>query len=360
MPDKIRAGVVGAGNWSNQAHIPALKSLPEYELKAIGTTRQETADEAKAKYGFEQAFGDVNAMFASPDVDLVTVSVRVPYHYELTKAALNAGKPVYCEWPLGANTAEAEEMASLARAKGLTNLVGLQGRADPGNNYLRDLIADGYVGEVLSVSMTQFTGGGLERPLPRTWQGDKSKGAHTMSIMGGHSIDALCYVLGEFVEVSGKIATQIPQWHTTDTDEMIATNSPDNVLVSAVLESGALASVYVAAVPYNAGGWRLEIYGRDGTIVATSTGSGHYGAKVIYGAQKGADLAELTIPDKYTIVPEGTPQGPALNVGQMYTRLADVLQGKGEAQPDFDHAVKRHKLLDAIESASENGKTVRL
>ena len=68
-------------------------------------------------------------------------------------AGLRAGKPVFCEWPLGANLAEAEEMAGLAREHSLRTLVGLQGRSDPVVRYAHDLVADGHIGEVLTANL---------------------------------------------------------------------------------------------------------------------------------------------------------------------------------------------------------------
>ena len=82
-------------------------------------------------------------MIASPGIDAVAVVVRVPSHYEPTKAALEAGKHVYCEWPLGRTTAEAEELARLAEAKELATAVGLQARANPALMHMRELVAAG-------------------------------------------------------------------------------------------------------------------------------------------------------------------------------------------------------------------------
>ena len=79
----------------------------------------------------------------------MAVAVRVPAHYELSKNAIEAGKHVFCEWPLGANTKEAEELAALARQKNLRTMVGLQRRASPAYLYMRELIQQGYVGQVL-------------------------------------------------------------------------------------------------------------------------------------------------------------------------------------------------------------------
>ena len=104
----------------------------------------------------------------------MAVVVRVPSHYEPTKAAIEAGKHVYTEWPLGRTTAEAEELATLARAKGVHTAVGLQSRVSPALLYIKELIENGYVGEVLSCHVTTFRDGALERLSTSTWQRDAS------------------------------------------------------------------------------------------------------------------------------------------------------------------------------------------
>jgi predicted dehydrogenase len=362
MADKIRVGIVGANaqsqSWGARAHVPALKSLPEYEIKAICTAQEQTAKEAAATFGAEMAFHDYNTMARHPDIDVVAVCVRVPYHREIVMAALEAGKPVYCEWPLGVNLAEAEEMAELARDKGVVNMIGLQGRADPTMNYLRELIETGYVGEVLACTMTFFQPGVLERPLERTWAADRAKGAHTLSIAGGHMIDLLCFCLGEFAEVSSRVATQVRQWRIPSTGEMIDTTAPDNVLVSGVLKNGALTSIHVANVPYNASGWRLEVYGREGTLLSSTNQMAQMTQSRLLGARGRDSLTELPVPERFTLVPEDTPKGVAFNVAQMYARLAQGLREGGKVEPGFDLAVQRHRLLDAIQHASDEGRAI--
>src|ERR687886_43415 len=132
MATKIRVGLVGAtvtvggSGWGANAHVPALRALPAYELKAVCTAHEETARASAAAFGAELAFHDFDAMIARPDIDLVAVVVRVPGHRDLVMRALEAGKAVFCEWPLGATLAEAEEMAKLAGARSLHTAVGLQ------------------------------------------------------------------------------------------------------------------------------------------------------------------------------------------------------------------------------------------
>src|SRR5688572_3842044 len=123
-------------------------------MTAVCTTRPESAAEAREAFGAKLAFHDYREMVQSPEIDAVAVVVKVPSHYGPTKAALEAGKHVYTEWPLGRTTAEAEELAALARSTGLHTVVGLQSRVSPTLMFLKDQLEAGYIGEVLSCHVT--------------------------------------------------------------------------------------------------------------------------------------------------------------------------------------------------------------
>jgi predicted dehydrogenase len=175
---KIRLGIIGANahyGWSMRAHLPALLALPEYELTAVCTSRRETAEESAQHYGAKFAFHDYHELVQHPGIDLVVVSVRVPLHHQMVRAALAAGKPVFREWPLGANLAQAEEVATLARAQGVRTMVGLQARGDPVLPRLQELLAEGYVGEILACHMSMFLPGLLQRGLERAWMADQGR-----------------------------------------------------------------------------------------------------------------------------------------------------------------------------------------
>ena len=363
MADPTRVGIVGAtvttggSGWGANAHVPALNVLPDYELKAVCTAHEETATASAAQFGAELAFHDMDEMVQRPDIDLVAVSVRVPLHHELVMAGLRAGKPVFCEWPLGATLAEAEEMANLARERELSTFVGLQARSDPSIRYARDLVARGEIGEVLTANLSVITQAVTERGAGRSWQALRANGANPLTIPGGHSIDALCFVLGEVVEVAARVTTQITEWRDEDTGASIAVDAPDNIAVAGRLESGAEIAIQVATVPAQATGTRLEIYGREGALFLTAR-SANIGPVQLHGASGGDSLAELEPPDEYQLVPEGTPPGPPRNVAHAYARIADVLGSGDPFDPDFDLAVQRHRLLEAIERSSETGTAV--
>ena len=362
MHNRLRVGLVGADasgqGWAPLSHLPALKLLPEFELAAVCTRNADTAAAAATKYDVDRAFHDYRTMFAERDLDLVSVVVRVPNHREVVIAALNAGKNVYCEWPLGANLGEAEEMAALATRKGVHAMIGLQARGDPTLRYLRELVADDYLGEVLAVNMTMFTGGVLDRPQSRIWDRDTTKGVSALTVRGIHTMDVMCWCLGDFVEVSGKVTTQVRQWRVLETNEMVDVDTADNVMVNGRLQSGAIASVHVGTVPYNASGWRMEIYGRKGTIRATSKGSPQRDANTLLGAQNGGKLEPLEVPERFVEVPADMPAGPPRNVGHLYLRMARAIRDGGAVEPGFDVALNRHRLIDAIQRSSDEGRTI--
>jgi predicted dehydrogenase len=361
MAQKIRLGLIGAsvrGTWSSRSHPPAARASAEIELTAVYTTRADSAEAARAAYGARLAFDDWRKMVASPAIDAVAVVVRVPSHYEPTKAALEAGKHVYCEWPLGRTTAEAVELAALSKAKGLVTAIGLQARVNPAVMYLKELVAAGYVGEVLSVNVSLMREGVLTRPSHRTWQRDATLGANTLTIANGHTIDAMRFVVGDFARLSALVSTQAKQWLDTGTNTWLDVTSPDTVLTVGRLQSGAPAAVQIGAIPYAGSGYRMEIYGRAGTLVAAGEDSPQLSEVALLGAQNGNTLAPIAVPERFTVAMPDTPAGEALNVGQMYTLFARAIRDGQGGQPDFATAVELHRLVDGIKQASDTGRAI--
>lgn len=155
--------------------------------------------------------------------------------------------------------------------------MGLQSRVSPALLYIKELIDTGYVGEVLACHVSTHRDGPLERPSSRSWQRDVNQGANPLTIANGHVIDALRFVAGDFASLASVVSTQVKQWYETDTQQMVDVTSPDNILVSGQLKRGAVVSVSVGAVPWGGPGFRMEIFGRDGAIIATGNISSQRG-----------------------------------------------------------------------------------
>lgn len=365
MADLIRVGIVGASvtegrsGWGSGAHVPALKAVPGYQLKAVCTSQAATAKASAEKFGAELGFHNIDEMLARSDIDLVSVAVRVPQHHALVMKSIAAGKMVYCEWPLGNGLKEGEEMAQAAKAKGVVTMCGMQARSDPAVRYARELVAQGYVGEVLFVTLKVIPGAQLARGNGRIWQGIRANGANPMTIPGGHSMDAMCYIAGEPVEVSGRIATRIKEWKNTDTGEIMKVDAPDVVNALGRFSNNAEFSIQIGTAPTSAAGFRLEIYGNKGTLMIVSP-SVNLGVNKLHGAQGKEALAELPVPEKFISAPAATPGGPPRNVAHAYARLAAALKAGQPVDPDFAAAVGVHRLIDAIERSAADGKVARV
>lgn len=364
----VRVGIVGLsarGGWAAQAHLPVLNRLDGFDVRALSAGSAASAREAGAKYGVPAAFGSTEELVRSDDVDLVVVSVRVPLHREVVLAALDAGKAVLSEWPLGNGTAEADELAAAGAAADVRTFAGLQARNSPAVRYLRDLVADGYVGDVLSTSLVAsgrrwgptFEPGGA-------YLLDRANGGTMLTIPFGHTLDAVSMVLGGFTEVSATMATRRPVVHEEGTGRAAAMTVDDQIAVSGRTDSGAVASVHFRGGLSRGTDFHWEINGTDGDLVVTGD-SGHLqqAALTIRGARgEAAGLAELPVPDRYFDVPALAELrgGPVYNVGAQYARIhADLTRGTAHV-PDFAHAARHQRLLAAIERSAETGERVRV
>jgi predicted dehydrogenase len=359
----IGVGIVGLSarrGWAGSAHVPALRAVPGYELLAVSASTPDSAQDAAAQYGVSVACRSAEELVARSDVDLVVVTVKVPHHYELVMAALDAGKTVLCEWPLGNGLAEAEELAVTARQRAIRGFVGLQGRASPAVRYVRELIRTGRIGEVLSTTLVGSAathGAGVVGP-DAVYLLDRANGATMLTITCGHTLDALCFCLGEFRELQAATATRRPLARRSDTGESVRRTAPDEVAVVGVLEGGAVASIHYHGGSARASGLRWEIRGTEGELVVyADQGSLQIVAPGVRAGASEGDLGELNIPSEDELVP-GTPGTPSYNVAQAYARLLADLAGDSAEVPTFEDAVIRHRMIDAIERSSSSGTRV--
>jgi predicted dehydrogenase len=356
---RIRVGIIGANpdrGWAAQAHIPALRSLSDdFEITALSTTQRESADAAGELFGVPAAFDNHQDLVKSASVDVVAVTVKVPYHLELASAALVAGKAVYCEWPLGNGLREAETLAALAKKQGVLAVAGLQARSAPSVAYVHDLIKQGYVGEVLSTTLIgSGMGWGPTVEPSNAYTNDKKNGATMLSIALGHTVDALCHCLGEARELSATMTVRRKTYTIAGTGESKPMNVDDQVAVNGLLEGGTAFSIHYRGGVSRGTNLLWEINGSDGDLQLTATGGQAQIWEMDVRGGKGAQssLEILPVPEQYRWAP---PQGPGTNVAQAYARFARDYREGTHLCPTFEDAVTRHRMLNAIETAAATG-----
>jgi predicted dehydrogenase len=184
---------------------------------------------------------------------------------------------------------------------------------------------------------------------------DAANGAGLLEVIGGHALDALEYLLGEFREVSATLAVRHPALAVAETGAAIAVTSPDHVLVSGVLRDGVVASVHIAQGNAAEPRTRLEVAGSSGSLALVSTGAGApedvqlpIGELRLLAARgAGEPWRELAIPARYR-ADAAITVAAARNVSLLYRRLAEDIRSGRQHVPDFTTGVQVHRLLDAV------------
>jgi len=363
----LGVGIIGvnpAWGWAAAAHIPALRALPNYEIRAVGAQTAESARAAGEAFGVRAAFSDHEQLVAQRDIDVVAITVKVPHHRELVSAAIAAGKAVYCEWPLGNDLDDGREMAALAAEKGVRTVVGLQARQAPTIEFVQELLSDGYVGEILSTTMIGTSVPGDVVVGPNAYMLDKTNGANVLTVAVGHSLDTLNYVLGEFTDLSAVSDLRRPLITIEGTGQRIMKTAPDQIAVIGTLTSGATASVHVREAVAGGTGFLWEINGTDGTLRITADAAyPEIHPLTVAGAHGRNEPTEFAIPAALTQkwpALTSLEGAPAYNVGRAYAAFAADIENGTRTVPDFADAVRRHELIAAIERSAASGERVKV
>src|SRR5207244_1875840 len=300
----LGVGIIGVSpvwGWATTAHIPALRALPNYEIRALSARSAESARAVGQALGVNAVYSDHQQLVLQPDIDVVAVAVKVPHHRELVSAALAAGKAVYCEWPLGRDLDDARAMAALAAQQGVRTAAGLQARQAPAIEFVQELLRDGYAGEVLSTTMVGVSVPGDVVVQPNAYMLDQSNGANALTIAVGHSLDILSYVLGEFANLSAVSDLRRPLITVEGTGQQMVKTAPDQIAVIGTLTSGPTVSVHVREAVAGGIGFLWEINGTEGTLrITAEEAQPQIFPLTIWGAQGRNEPAELAVPAAMT------------------------------------------------------------
>jgi len=349
---EIRVGIVGAdtkASWAKVSHVPAIKGLPGVRLAAVATRSEQSAPEAAQAFDADRWFSDPFAMIRDEGIDIITIAVNVPAHRVFVLAALDAGKAVYCEAPLGCSIAETEEMACAVRSH--HTAIGLQGRQNPAVRRAAELVSLGRIGRPLSARIVSPTFGfGPEIPVAHDIFNRPSSGANLLTITGGHTLDLVEAVLGPIVEVDARTETRWPLVKLTDTGVESVRATADYVGVLGKTRSGTPFTADIdAGVSRENIRFSFEVRGSMGWLSLTSNHP--------YGFQAG-DLKltsnVLFVEPDAAAVSGGTME-TAINVGEVYAQLVRDLHEGTFRTPGFKHALHNARLIEAVKNSARRG-----
>jgi predicted dehydrogenase len=351
--NRHRIGIVG-GNatraWAHDAHVPAFRNMTDrFVIEAVSARTQDLADAASAAFGGNRAFGDSLALVRDPGIDIVAVSVKVPEHRAVVLAALAAGKHVYCEWPLGRDLAEAEEMAA-AVPDGAHVMIGTQALSAPAVRHARKLIDDGALGQIQVCRVFSPTAAWGDSAAPHyAYLQDKANGATLETIAGGHTLAVIEHLAGPYLEVDARNTIMRRHVPIVGTDEIVERTCADHMLVLGGHAGGGVSVLEVAGGVTDRT-FSLELVGTKGSLVLKMADS------FPGGFQAGTIVLETSFdaPPAPAHVVDGLKYAP-VNVAEAWARFADDIENGTFTVPDFGDAVRLTRLLTTIDAASAGG-----
>jgi predicted dehydrogenase len=208
----IRIGIIGGG-YMGKAHAVAFAAVGGLfdtalrpVLEVVCASTDTSAERYRAAFGFNRATSDWRTLVNDPDVDAVVIASPQVTHKDIAIAAFQAGKPVFCEKPLGASLEESREMVAAAKEADAVNMVGFNYIRTPASQYARQLVAEGRIGDV-----TYFRGEHTEDFLadataPGTWR-TQGMANGTMGDLAPHMINAARGLIGPISSLIANVET---------------------------------------------------------------------------------------------------------------------------------------------------------
>ncbi|MEE8519514.1 MAG: Gfo/Idh/MocA family oxidoreductase [Dehalococcoidia bacterium] len=355
----LRIGVVGVG-FGTSVHVPGFRS-EGWEVNAICSRTEEHVIKAAAEFDIPNKTTDYRELVARDDIDAVAIVTPPSTHAEITLAALDAGKHVLCEKPFVMSEAEAANLRDAVAAKGLTGMITHEFRFTPQRSHLKELLDQGYVGEVQTVNVEgNVSFGRPDAPPPLTWQGQSAMGGGTIGGLGSHYIDTLRYWLGELASVSAETATLRPQRTDPSTGAIVLTDTEDSFAMTMRFKSGALGTfAWTTSAPVSLG-VRITIQGTEGVLCAPQARVNPDTAAVVYGAKAGeSELKPLPMPERLT--PFVDDRDGRLAPFRLLVRQFErgIREGTSPS-PNFEDGLRTQQVMDAINKSAATGERVTL
>ncbi len=345
MSGKPRLGIIGVG-WGARVQIPAFRAAG-WEVVAICGRTAERVQRIAAEYSIPHAFTDYRLLINLPQVDLVSIVTPPAWHKEMALAALDAGKHVLCEKPTALNAAEAREMWQAAVASDRIALIDHELRFLPTRRRMLELVREGYLGTLYTVTYTYRSGFRRDPSRPWTWWSDAAQGGGILGALGSHMVDALRWWFGEITEVSGVLVTFIPERPDPETGQMRPVTADDYAAFLARFGHDGYAEVSMNAVATDTG-QRVVAYGSEGMLILDEE-------ERLWGIRhrERGPMRDFTVPNRHPAHPADLPETPfpmaTVHLAEALARAVRDGDRRWIAEgATFEDGLHNQEVLDAV------------
>jgi myo-inositol 2-dehydrogenase / D-chiro-inositol 1-dehydrogenase len=334
--NRVRIGIIGAGRI---AHVMAnaYQSVPEAELVAVADVVQPAAQTFALKFGVADIFKSYLDLLASASVDAVLVCVPTFLHEEVSIAAAEVGKHIFCQKPMALTVAGCEAITRAAEEAGVTLQTGFMLRFTPPFADIKQAISNGEIGRLIAIRSSVF---GWEPSAD--WFYDRSKG-------GGVLIDTIIHTLDLFRWYAGDVATLFASGGAYVLEGARKHGTPDNIMCSFRFRNGAMGDLF-GSWTTGFGDKTLEVYGTNGSIFVDLVGKqgGHiFIRKRITEASRPEGWNNLGILWKYGYLGEAK-------------HFIDTVLGKAEPQATGWDAIEAQRLAVLADESIRTGELVHV
>jgi predicted dehydrogenase len=377
MPEKLRIGVIGAGRWSANAHLPGWARSPHSEIVAICDVNKDLAEQRAQAFGIPHVYTDYREMLSREDIDVVDVCTRGGVgdknnHEALAFAALAAGKHCLCEKPVAHDYRNTWKAHELAEAKGLKTKVGLTFRYAPAMQYMRALIADGFIGEPYIFNGYEQNSQFISPTEPLTKvdlvPATEEEAIKVSSIegYGAPIIDLSMWFMDSALKsVVGYLYNFVP-YRTMPTGERVRTNIDDGDVYIGEYERGGFCTIQSSYVTVNSyPGLEARAYGSEGALLCR-LGAELDGQQLLLKSSSPnaheVEYVPVEIPDAY--YPPGYSEGepwPSMFYANLVHNFNEEILGiQPGNQGNFAQSARVQEIINAVELSHRERRWVDL
>jgi predicted dehydrogenase len=356
--DQIRIGIVGGG-YMGKAHAVAYAAVGGVfdtalrpVLEMVCATSMESAQRYQKTFGFNRATADWRALVNDDNIDAVVIASPQNTHREIAEAAFAAGKPVFCEKPLGASLEDSRAMLAAAEKSGCVHMIGFNYIRTPASQYARQLVAEGRIGDVVWFRGENTEDFLADSQLPTSWRTDGYANG-TMGDLAPHMINAARALIGPITSLIASVETV----HHTRPGGTVTND--DQAQMMCRFENGAQGHMFFSRVATGRKmGYAYEIHGTKGSIKFDQEDQNALHLYTMEGPEAERGFRKILTGPAH---PDFLPfcQGPGHGTGyqdQIIIEAHDFLRAIHEKRniwPTFEEGMQVNRIVKAALSSSQ-------
>jgi predicted dehydrogenase len=365
-----RVGIIGYG-FIGKVHAHGYATMPFHydppplraRITHVCTSRIETAEAGRAQLGADVATTDSREITENPDIDIVHICSPNHLHKDALLSAMAHGKHIYCDKPLVATLDEAREVAAaLGDYRGTAQMT-LQNRFFPAIMRAKELIGEGFLGQILEYRAAYLHAGSADPSAPLKWKLDAAAGGGVIADLASHVLDLVHHLLGDYAELFAATKIAYPDRPSAaDPSRREPVRAEDCVMLLARMMGGALGHLEATKTATGTEDeLRLEIHGEKGGLRFNSMDP-HY--LDVYDCRADAARRGWTrVPtgQRYPAPASAFP-GPKFSIGWLRVHtacLANFLQSvaRGEpGDPGLGQGIYIQRLIEETRRSAAEGR----